>query len=207
MSDAPLAGLVLAGGRSLRMGSDKAALKFAGEYLLDRAVKLLASELTDVRVGVRADQAADSVRAHHRLIEDRFADLGPAAGILSAHLTNSDCAWLVIACDMPLLDATTIAGLIAARDGQADATAWANPGDGAPEPLCAIYEPGTLADFLVAVRSGGDPSPRNWLQSVRLRLLEAPDPGALESANTRNELAQMQDHIKPLSGGSAQDEA
>jgi molybdopterin-guanine dinucleotide biosynthesis protein A len=206
MSAVPLAGLVLAGGQSRRMGRDKAALLFAGESLLERAVKLLASQLADVRVGVRPEQSHDAIRARYPLIEDRFADIGPAAGILSAHLSNPDCGWLVIACDMPLLDADTIAALIAARDIQADATAWASVADGTPEPLCAIYEPGTLAAFLESVRAGGNPSPRSWLQSVRLSLLDASDPAALKSANTYGELEKMQDHIRSQSGGPTQDE-
>jgi len=206
MSFAPLAGLVLAGGQSKRMGRDKAVLRVAGESLLDRAVRLLSKELADVRVAVRADQAAEQTRSRHHLIIDCFADSGPAAGILAAHQADTASAWLVVACDMPRLDAGAIAGLIAARDPQADATAWASPADGKPEPLCAIYEPGTLAAFLASVQAGGNTSPRSWLQTVRLRLLDAPDPSVLESANTPDELARLQDHMRPSTDGADQDE-
>jgi molybdopterin-guanine dinucleotide biosynthesis protein A len=187
----PVNGLVLAGGQSIRMGSDKAAMLYRGQPLLNRAVALLTSELEDVRVSVRTDQVDDVIRGRHDLIEDQLEDIGPAAGILSAHMACTDCAWLVIACDMPLLNEIVIRDLVAARDPGIDATAWASAEDGAPEPLCTIYEPGTLAAFLTQVRSGASASPSAWLTKVRVRLLDSPGPDVFKSANTQAELEQM----------------
>jgi len=192
----PLRGLVLAGGESRRMGTDKATLQAGGVNLLDHAVSAMRAVLADVYVAVRAGQRDDPVRQKYTVIEDRFSDVGPAAGLLAAHARYPDAAWLVIACDMPLLDEASLIYLRDGRDGHSDATALAAETGGRAEPLCAIYEPGTLAAFLAQVSAGGNPSPSAWLAAVQTRILVAPDPGALVSANTKAELAEMMNKIK-----------
>jgi molybdopterin-guanine dinucleotide biosynthesis protein A len=192
---APLLGLVLAGGQSRRMGSDKAALEIDGITMLDRAVNTLKSVVPIVYVSVGAAQSDDQLRNSHLLIEDRLEDVGPAAGILAAHLHSPESAWLVAACDMPLLNREVFQQLIKLRDPEQDATAWALPESGLPEPLCAIYEPGTLAAFLEQVTAGGDPGPRAWLTNARTQLLTLSSPDVLAGANTPEELTTLMKQI------------
>lgn len=190
-SDPPLRGLVLAGGRSLRFGSDKASARYEGHSLLSRVVAVVAAAVSDVRVAARADQLEDDTRRRHRLIPDRLRDVGPAAGILAAHEAEPGAAWLVVACDMPRLDTATLARLIAARDPAREATAFRAPGDGLPEPLCAIYEPATLARFRRQVEQGGNSSARAWLAAADTRLVEPPDAGVLANVNSPEELDRL----------------
>jgi molybdopterin-guanine dinucleotide biosynthesis protein A len=192
---APLLGLVLAGGQSRRMGSDKAALEIDGVTLLDRAVNTLGSVVPTVYVSVGTAQSEDRLRNRHHLIADRFEDVGPAAGILSAHLHSPESAWLVVACDMPLLNKEVFQKLIMLRAPEQDATAWAHPESGLPEPLCAIYEPGTLAAFLEQVTARGDPGPRAWLAKARTQLLTLSSPAVLAGANTPEELTTLTKQI------------
>ena len=164
MTAAPgLNGLVLAGGRSRRFGQDKAALSIDGQPLLDRTAALLAPHVRQLRVSVRPAQADDALRAAHTLIIDDIEDGGPAAGLLAAHREAPDAAWLVLACDLPLLDAATVAQLVAARRPECRATAFAAPGDQRPEPLCAIYEPAGLAALAGRATDGRSLSPRALL--------------------------------------------
>lgn len=188
---APLRGLVLAGGRSERMGTDKAGIRFEGVTLLDRAVALLLAVVADVWVAVRADQLDDPVRTAYKLVADQQNGIGPGAGLLAAHAHYPESAWLVIACDMPLLDAGTLAELVAARDPESPATAWTVSTDGLPEPLCAIYEPVTLAAFRSHVAAGGRPGLRAWLQAYPPKLLTASAKHEFISANTREELKSL----------------
>ena len=173
------------------MGADKAFLEIAGESLLARSVGLLRQELDDVRVSVSAAQAGDERWQGYPLIEDQFAGIGPAAGLLSAHMVAPDSAWLVLACDMPLVDAATISRLIVARDPDKSATAWAGEDGRGPEPLCAIYEPATLAAFMEQVSAGRNVSPRAWLASAKVNLLQLSTPGCLDGANTPEEFSQL----------------
>ena len=138
----PLYGLVLAGGRSTRMQRDKAAIEYRpGETQLDAAMKLLRPRVARAFVSVRAEQRADAARSAWEQIVDRGDVDGPIAGISAALAEHPDAAWLVLACDLPFLDARTLDTLIAARDRGGDATAFRSSHDGLPEPLCAIYEP------------------------------------------------------------------
>ena len=108
----PLYGLVLAGGSSQRMGQDKAALAYGGRLQLDRAFSLLMPRVARCFVSLREDQKNDSLRAAYPGIVDRMGGIGPAAGLLAAHDLYPDVAWLVLACDLPLLDEATLDALM-----------------------------------------------------------------------------------------------
>lgn len=194
MADAaapPLRGLVLAGGTSSRLGCDKAGIVHGGATLLDRAADLLAGLALTVHVSVRPDQLDDPLRGRFRLVADERAGLGPAAGLLAAHRLHADSAWLALACDMAWVTRGMLERLVASRDPARAATAFRSATDGRPEPLCAIYEPATLARFRARVEAGADPSPRRWLEAVDAVLLEAPPARALGSVNTPEDLERL----------------
>ena len=180
----PLYGLVLAGGRSSRMQRDKASIEYRpGETQLAAAVKLLESRVARSFISVRPDQRDDGTRAGFRQIVDRGGVEGPIAGISAALAEFPDAAWLVLACDLPFLGARTLDALIAARDTAAEATAFRSSHDGLPEPLCAIYEP-RAREPMAAHIAGGRNCPRKFLINAKTRLLEQPDPRALDNVNT-----------------------
>jgi molybdopterin-guanine dinucleotide biosynthesis protein A len=187
-AEAPLAGLVLAGGRSRRMQRDKAALEFGGETQLARAVRLVGRYAAPTFVSVRADQQHDAERQRFPQIVDRLEDIGPAAGILAAQAALPDHAWLVVAVDLPLLDAATLERLLGARDPGAAATAYRSAADGLPEPLCAIWEPASRAP-LEAFVAGGKSCPRKFLLAHGARLVELATPAALANVNTPSDYA------------------
>lgn len=188
MSLPQLYGLVLAGGRSTRMHSDKAALPYAGKPQLARAMELLAPLVTRSFASVRPDQLHDPQRAGYELIVDRNPGLGPLAGIEAAQHAYPQAAWLVLACDLPYLNAATLRDLIARRDSSRLATAYRSQFDGKPEPLCAIYEPASRASLLQWIEQGHR-CPRNWLSSANVTLLDLPEARALDNVNTAEEYA------------------
>jgi GTP cyclohydrolase I len=171
--------VILAGGQSSRMGRDKALLEINGQTLLERTAALLREQVADVRVAVQPGGALDPVRAHLQPLVDPGPGLGPAGGLLAAHGADPAAAWLVVACDLPGLDRAAIATLIAGRDPGCGATAFRQAGGVDPEPLCAIYEPATLA----RLRASSSLSPRQLL-ATNTRLLPAPATAILASANT-----------------------
>jgi molybdopterin-guanine dinucleotide biosynthesis protein A len=198
-ADPPLAGIVLAGGRSTRMRRDKATLDFGGETQLARAVRLLSGHVATSYVSVRPDQRAEAARARWPQIVDRLVDVGPAAGILAALETRPDHAWLVVAVDLPLLDAATLARLVVERDPAALATAYRSAHDGLPEPLCAIWEPASAAPLATAI-AAGQSCPRKFLATHALHLIELEDPAALENVNTPADYAAALAHARPAAG-------
>jgi molybdopterin-guanine dinucleotide biosynthesis protein A len=184
MNTPPLFGLVLAGGRSTRMQRDKAAITYHGHQTqLEAAMKLLSTRVERAFVSVRADQADDPVRSAWPRIVDRGDVEGPIAGISAALAEHPDVAWLVLACDLPFLDAATLDLLIAQRDPGRDATAFRSTHDGLPEPLCAIFEPHARLG-LAAHLAGGRNCPRKFLIRANTRLLDQPNPRALDNVNT-----------------------
>jgi molybdenum cofactor guanylyltransferase len=186
---APLYGLVLAGGRSSRMGQDKAALEYAGRSQLERAFALLEPLVSRCFVSVRGDQRGDALRSRHPQIVDAVEGLeGPAVGIVSALRAHPDAAWLVVACDLPFLDIATVQHLIARRDPARMATAFRSSWDHRePEPLCAIYEPAAAAALADHLAHRGN-CPRKFLTQSGALLLDQPRPQALDNVNTPQEL-------------------
>jgi molybdopterin-guanine dinucleotide biosynthesis protein A len=194
--NAPLYGLVLAGGRSTRMRADKAALDYHGRSQLAAAMQLLEPFVARAFVSVRADQVHDPVRAGFAQIIDREPDRGPIAGIMAAQAEHENAAWLVLACDLPFLDAPTLAALVAARDPARDATAYPSAHDGLPEPLCAIYEPASRAKLAAYVAQNGQ-CPRTFLAQANAKFLAAPDARVLDNINTRAEYDATVQSLKP----------
>ncbi len=194
LGDAPIAGLVLTGGRSLRMQRDKAALPFAGETQLARAMRLLGQHAARVFVSVRADQRDDPERRRYEQIVDALEDVGPAAGILAAQAALPDHAWLVVAVDLPLLDSATLEHLRTNRDPTTVATAYRSVEDGLPEPLCAIWEPASHLPLSAFVQ-GGRSCPRKFLITHAAKLVDLPSPDALRNVNT------PADYARTVQGG------
>jgi molybdopterin-guanine dinucleotide biosynthesis protein A len=197
MSKAALHGLVLAGGRSSRMQRDKAAIEYRpGESQLDSAMKLLVPRVARAFISVRPDQREDPGRAKYPQIVDRGDVQGPIAGISAALAAHPDAAWLVLACDLPFLDARTLDTLLAARDATRDATAFKSSHDGLPEPLCAIYEPHARAAIEQYLADGRN-CPRKFLINASTKLLDQPDPRALDNVNTLAEYGAAMSALSP----------
>jgi molybdenum cofactor guanylyltransferase len=195
--NAPLYGLVLAGGSSTRMQRDKAALSYAGSNQLERAMALITQHVDRAFVSVRAAQREEPTRAAYTQIVDRQEGLGPIGGIASAQAEYPEVAWLVVACDLPFLDAATLKHLLWARQHHRQATAYRSSHDGLPEPLCAIYEPASR-DPLAAYVAAGKQCPRRFLLQADLALLDEPNPRALDNVNTPQEYG---DAVRTLRDG------
>ena len=189
-ANADVYGLVLGGGASRRMQHDKALIDYHGQPQLLWTYRLLAALLPRVFVSVRADQADEPLRRGLPQIVDTFADVGPAAGILSAQALYPDVAWLVVACDLPLLDAATLQHLLDRRDRARAATAFVSTHDGLPEPLCALWEPDSHARLLARVQAG-KPCPRKALIESDTQLLQPLAARALDNVNTPEELLSL----------------
>ena len=190
VSSNPIYGLVLAGGESRRMQTDKAVMKINGETQLDRTYKLVSQFCAQVFVSVRSDQAGEANRTEYPQIIDVLRDIGPAAGIVAALDEHPDVAWLVVACDLPLLDEKTLEHLVLNRNPQRVATAYRSSYDDLPEPLCAIYEPGARTVIREFIGEGLN-CPRKMLIDSAIELLQQPNPGALENVNTPDDVRRI----------------
>jgi len=185
-ADAPLFGLVLAGGASTRMQRDKAAIEYHGQSQLHWTFHLLSHVCAATFVSVRPDQREEPTRAGLPQIVDRQPGIGPVAGISAALHAHPKAAWLVVACDLPFLNEQTLRYLVEHRDPRKIATAFKSNHDGLPEPLCAIWEPAAREPLLAFVAAGKQ-CPRKFLINADTLLLDLPDARALDNVNTADE--------------------
>lgn len=189
MTDKQVYGLVLAGGESRRMGSDKALLQREGKSQLAHVVGLLEQVVDRVFVSTRPGQQAEPERSRFEQIVDCYEGIGPVAGILSAMDEYPDVEWLVVACDLPNVDDVTLRYLLEQASPAQPFTAFRSSHDGLPEPLCALYRPQSGAivrDFV----DDGVVCPRKILINSDTQLLDQPDPAALDNVNTPDDLAE-----------------
>ena len=187
MADRPVFGLVLAGGKSRRMGHDKALLNRDGQSQLAFASGVLAACVDRVFVSTRADQKDDAERAQYEQIVDRYDGIGPVAGILSALEEHPDVDWLVVACDLPNISEQTIRNLLQHRGGEQPFTAYKSSYDGLPEPLCAVYHSG-CTEIVRQFVNDGLSCPRKILIRSKTHLLTQSDPRSLDNVNTPDDL-------------------
>lgn len=196
---AEICGLILAGGKSRRMGVDKAGLCYGNSTIPQwrAAAKLLAPFCSKVYLSVRKDQqlsgyACSGEDACYPLLVDQFDDAGPLAGLLTAFSHRPQNAWLVIACDLPRLDPHTLENLISQRNPKGWATAYQSSTDGLPEPLCALYEPEAQA-MLRRYWAENCCCPRKILiqEAESVQLIELPSPQALDNANTPQDFMRL----------------
>lgn len=180
-----LNGLVLAGGKSTRMGTDKGLLTYHGTTQREHLVNLLSPFCKEVFVSGTAQQAAENV-TQLPFVEDAFIGLGPVGGILSAFQQQPGKAWLTVACDLPLLDAATLSYLVDHRNPSKMATAFLSAEDQFPEPLITIWEPKAYP-FLLQMLSLGYSCPRKALINGDTQLLHPPDASTLKNINTAEE--------------------
>lgn len=176
-------GLVLAGGRSQRMGVDKGTMLWHGVEQRYYVADMLKEFCDEVFISCRAEQQAEI--QNYTTIPDAYTELGPYGAILSAFKAYPDKTWLVVACDLPLLDKETLQQLIAERDAGKMATTFESPHDGLPEPLITIWEPSSH-EILLSYVPDGYKCPRKALRNHidNVKIIKAHNPDALMNTNT-----------------------
>jgi len=177
--------LLLAGGLSERMGRDKVDIvRPDGTRQIDHVVAL-ARKFSD-RVFLSTRDGGDRGTGLP-VVADLHPGDGPVGALASAAATAPGEPWLVLGCDLFLLDEATLLHLLDHRDPSRPATAFHNRLDGKPEPLCAIYEATAMSAVSDAVRAGKFCA-RHFLEDLGPLVLDLPHPAALDNANTPDEL-------------------
>ncbi|MFY9903631.1 MAG: molybdenum cofactor guanylyltransferase [Terriglobales bacterium] len=137
------AGFVLAGGKSSRMGTDKAFLEFGGQTLLERALAVVAASCE--RVTIVGDPS--KFGSYGTVIADVFPGCGPLGGIHAALVQSTAELNLMVAVDMPFVTAELLAFLFAQAETSNAVITVPRVGKGL-QPLCAVYhrEFGSVAE-------------------------------------------------------------
>jgi len=181
-----LYGLVLSGGKSSRMGKDKGQIAYHGIPQREHLYHLLNDVCEKTYISIRKEQQTE-IRATFNTLLDQDRYKGPFNGLLSAHGQFPDVAWLVLACDLPLMDVISLRQLISERDPERVATAFAQKKNPLPEPLCAIWEPRALRSSMSNFKEGNGLYPRKFLMNSDVKLVFPKNPEVLLNANSETE--------------------
>ena len=188
---------VLTGGKSERMGSDKALLRLpTGETLLERALGVGASVARETRiVGSREKYAAYAWAGE--IVEDMYPGQGPLAGIQAA-LKSSATEWnVVMAVDMPLVSGELLGWLIEQAKKSSAVVTVPRAKGGRYETLCAVYRREFAVVAEAALREARNKIDPLYAQ-VKTRVLEPDEmktagfgPEHFENCNTKEELQKV----------------
>jgi len=181
-----LNGLVLSGGKSTRMGMDKGVILYHGIPQREYLYNVLTTVCENTYWSIREDQR-DEFSSETKVIIDENKFRGPFNGLLSAHHYAPEAAWLVVACDLPLLDLEAVQQLISQRDSSKLATAFATKESRLPEPLCAIWEPKALKQSISYLNAGNGSCPRKFLMNSDIKLVYPEQDKVLLNANSIEE--------------------
>lgn len=132
-----LFGLILAGGQSRRMGTDKGEIIYHKKPQREHLADLLQPFCEQVFISCRKEQ---NISSDYPLIFDEYEIESPINALLSAFLKKKNANWFVLACDLPLMDSKGIFDLIQNRNISSIATAYQHPLTLQIEPLIAIWE-------------------------------------------------------------------
>ncbi len=184
---APIQGLILAGGKSSRMGTDKSLLEYHGvpqrDYLYEQLSSIFLPNHNNkgVYISAREGQKIENKNT----ISDKFVGLGPFGAICSAFQENPNSAWFIIATDVPFVDKSLIRLLLEKRNHKKIATAIKGKGNEFPEPLITIWEPKAYP-ILLNYLSQGYSCPRKVLINSDIEIVEV-DEHFVQNINTPSE--------------------
>ena len=188
-----LAGIILCGGRSRRMGQEKYRLSFAGETLLQRICRIVQPEVSRILIVAAVDQEIPQSESNIKVLRDEIPDAGPLAGIAQALTylqTSADApvAAFVTSCDVPLLKPDVISLMRNQLTEEFDAIAVRD--SHYAYPLCAIYRTTVAAAAARLIASGQRRAaalPENlrtcWLSLDAIRTVD-PDLESFLNCNT-----------------------
>lgn len=187
MGFVPFTGAVLAGGRSTRMGTDKAFVAWRGRPLVAVAVAALAGTGVQRVLAIGGDGprlAALDVGVRVEPVADRYPGEGPLGGIVTALLAAGDDIVVVLSCDLLRVEPAAVDAVLDAL-GEADAAVPMI--DGRPQPMLAAYRPSCLGPFSAAL-DAGERAPRRALDGISVAWVSLADRRWADNANRPEDL-------------------
>lgn len=177
-------GAVLAGGKSTRMGADKALLLVDGEPLVGRSRRALVDAGASEVIAVGGDAAALE-QLGFRVVPDGWPGGGPLGAIVTALDAAAEDLVVVLACDLPCIAGAAITQLVSSIE---DSDAVVARADGRLQVLIAAYRRRCRIAFRGAIERG-EGAVHRALAGVEVREIELADPAWARNANVPEDLA------------------
>jgi molybdopterin-guanine dinucleotide biosynthesis protein A len=187
------AGFVLAGGRSSRMGQDKALLTLGGEPLVKRAVRKLGKVCAEVAIA----GGTKELMRFGRVVPDESAGCGPLGGIVAA-LGQSSFEWnLFLPVDAPFVLVSTLNALLLMAGKSSDMCVMARA-QGVMQPLCAVYSRQALGVLQQELAAGRWKVTRAIEAAGPIKVVDFDDARWFANLNTPEEFAEAERHLEAL---------
>jgi len=136
-------GIILCGGQSSRMGTDKGLLKQEAKTWAQTAMEKLSVLQIPIQISVNRQQQEEYAKVFPQellIVDNAATDIrGPLLGVLSAHLQNPGKDLFLLACDLPLMDTNLLKELYALYQQSKKYDVYIFSNNKEPEPLCGIY--------------------------------------------------------------------
>jgi len=171
-----ITGIVLAGGKSSRMGTEKGLVIFKGKPLIEYSLDVLKNSCDEIIISSNSE-SYDAFG--FPVLKDEFPDSGPMGGIYTCLKASKNEINIVVSCDMPLVDAKFLDKLLTFSDDFAAVVPWHEKEFF--EPLCAVYNKNLLAVF------------KDFIDKMNFRI-----PDLLKTVNTKFLKTGKENGIDPL---------
>lgn len=182
--------LILTGGKSQRMGMDKAFIDYHGQPQYRHLYDMLMNMQIPVCLSCSSEQEQKFVSGLNTLI-DVFPSSGPITGLYSAFQLDPDADWLILACDMPLINSASISNLIK-QHGEYDITTYQSELKPFPEVVFTIYTPKVLPILETAVAEKQF-SLQALLRQSKVEKVTPIDNQVLLNVNDKDDLRQVEE--------------
>lgn len=188
MSKQKITGIILAGGKSRRMGAEKGLLRLSGKFMIEYSINIL-NQVCDKIIISENSNAYDFLG--YPVVADIFPNSGPMGGIYSAMKHSDTELNLVLSCDMPFITKEMLCFLIDNISNHEVAVPWY--GDQKFEPMCAVYHQKVIPVFEKFIQSNNFKIPDAFKQVKTNKIqmsddLEVYNPQLFENINSKIEL-------------------
>jgi len=206
-----MTGAVLVGGKSRRMGFNKAFIEFNGRTIVEGAIETMAPLFPDLMIVASSDNILEYEHLDVRLVADVYAGAGSLGGIYTALFHSPSPYCFVTACDMPLLDSAVIERMVAEAKGHDALIPYIN---GRFHPLHAIYSRRCMATMEEMIE-GGDLTIGNLYERINVKALneeffhDTHDLPFLTNLNTEEHLRKLSEShrgVPPSDSGKGSEE-
>jgi molybdenum cofactor guanylyltransferase len=203
MNTTDICAVILAGGRSRRMGCNKALLDIGGKPL----IQLLIDRILPVTDRILISSNDYDIYQHlgFPVIPDQFSGHGPLAGFHSAMIRDICSLYIMLACDLPNLKTPLLQNLVSMAEGYDAAIPLT--GDGIIHPLCGVYRKTCLPSVERALKRGANKVIEMFLDDSLAVRWVSPDEGKFDDAdlaniNTPEDLRKLKSGTEPESSST-----
>ncbi len=193
--------IILAGGKSRRMGTNKALINFRGKTFLEHQIELLKGLFNEVIISANSPETYKDFNVP--IVVDTYHDKGPLGGIYTGLLNSNSYHTFILACDMPFVEINLINKLKSfTKDSDKNVYDVVIPENkGQLEPLHAFYSKACISPIKIQIESG-NLKISDFFSLVKVRKVKFNIPAAiriyknnpLTNVNTRDELNALKDY-------------